>query len=104
VAVYIGYNFCCYFLLKLKTLFYDAFCFFFVFSAVIIPTLNLYLESIDASDNFMGICLAAMSITNLLSAPIYGRITDIIRRTKAVVVISNLFAIGGKNFFEGRCF
>jgi len=48
-----------------------------------------------ASDVFMGFCLAAMSITNLLSGPIYGRITDIIRRTKAVVIISNLFAIGG---------
>jgi len=65
---------------------------------VIIPTLNLYLASMNASAFFMGCCLAAMSLTSLLSAPIYGRITDITQTTKAIVLVSNLFAVGGKYF------
>ena len=48
-----------------------------------------------ASAVFMGFCLSAMSLTSLLSAPIYGRISDITRTTKSIVLISNLFAIAG---------
>ena len=70
-----------------------------VFSAVIIPTLNLYLGSLDASYFYMGFCLSAMSLTSLLSAPIYGRITDVLRTTKVIVIISNIFAISGKTFW-----
>ena len=66
------------------------------FSAIIIPTLNLYLASMNASSVYVGFCLSAMSLTGLVSAPIYGRITDVTRNTKIAVFASNVFAIAGK--------
>ena len=60
------------------------------------PTLNFYLESLDSGSYYLGICLSAMSITNLFSSPIYGRVTDVLKTSKVTVLFSNIFAIGGK--------
>uniref|UniRef100_H2Z500 Major facilitator superfamily (MFS) profile domain-containing protein n=1 Tax=Ciona savignyi TaxID=51511 RepID=H2Z500_CIOSA len=39
--------------------------------------------------------MASFSLTGLLSAPIYGRFTDLTGSTKAAVIFSNIFEIGG---------
>ncbi|XP_076804912.1 major facilitator superfamily domain-containing protein 8-like [Clavelina lepadiformis] len=63
--------------------------------AVILPTLNMYLASLNASSFFIGMVLSSFSLTGLLSAPLYGQITDVTGSTKATVMVSNLFEIGG---------
>ena len=68
----------------------------FSFSAVILPTLNTYLLSLGAKAYFIGIVMSSFSLTGLLSAPIYGRITDKTHSTKILVVISNVFEITGR--------
>jgi len=59
-------------------------------------TLNLYLLSLGAENYFIGLEMLSFSLTGLLSAPIYGRITDITHSTKLTVTVSNLFEIGGE--------
>ena len=71
---------------------------FLLFIAVVIPTLNPFLMSINAEPYFVGLTLSAMCLTALLSSPIYGRIADITKKTKALVIISNVFEIGGMTF------
>jgi len=66
-----------------------------LFAAVILPTLNLFLRSLHAQQFFIGLVMASFSVTGLLSAPLYGRFTDMTHSTKFAVVFSNLFEIGG---------
>lgn len=63
--------------------------------AVILPTLNGYLKSLDAEQAFLGIVMSAFSFSGLVAAPIYGRITDKTRSIKICVIVSNLFEIIG---------
>lgn len=63
--------------------------------AIILPTLNGYLNYLDAERYFLGLVLAAFSLTGLLSAPIYGRISDRTRTSKLCVIVGNLLEIGG---------
>nr|CAB3263802.1 major facilitator superfamily domain-containing protein 8-like [Phallusia mammillata] len=78
---------------------FAAICLYFFFSgveyAVILPTLNLYLLSMDAESYYIGLVLSAFSFGGLISAPVYGRITDKTGSSKVTVMISNLFEIGG---------
>ena len=62
---------------------------------MILPTLNAYLLSLGAETYFIGVVMSSFSLTGLLSAPIYGRITDKTHSTKMAVGISNLFEITG---------
>jgi len=72
---------------------------YFLFSgieyAIILPTLNLFLDSFNAPKIYLGLALSSFSLTGLISAPIYGRFTDKYDSTKAVVILSNIFEIGG---------
>ena len=36
-----------------------------------------------------------MSFSALISAPLFGRVTDYIGKTKAAVIVADIFAIGG---------
>jgi len=64
--------------------------------AVILPTLWLYLEhSFDAEQWFFGVVFASFSFANLLSSPLFGFWVDYTRKTKTVILIANLFEIGG---------
>ena len=59
------------------------------------PTLNLFIRSIHGDKSVIGLCLSAMSLTGLLSAPVFGRVTDYVGKTKAAVIIASIFAVGG---------
>lgn len=64
--------------------------------AVILPTLWLYLEhSFDAEQWFFGVVFASFSFANLLSSPLFGFWVDFTRKTKTVILVANLFEIGG---------
>ena len=43
----------------------------------------------------IGLCISAMSFTGILSALVFGRVTDYIGKTKVAVIIADIFAIGG---------
>ena len=43
----------------------------------------------------LGFGVAAMSFTGLISAPVFGRISDYLGKSKATLIIADLFAIGG---------
>lgn len=53
--------------------------------------------SINAEPFFVGLCLSAVCLTSLLSSPIYGRIADLTRSTKRLIILSNFFEIGGRS-------
>ena len=68
----------------------------FIVVAVILPTLWLYLEhSFDAEQWFFGVVFASFSFANLLSSPLFGLWVDFTRKTKTVILVANLFEIGG---------
>nr|XP_039252520.1 uncharacterized protein LOC120329804 [Styela clava] len=70
--------------------------------AVILPTLNGYLISLDGPTGFLGIIMSSFSLTGLLSAPIYGRIADKTGANKMCAIISNIFEIiGNFMYFVG---
>lgn len=58
------------------------------------PAYPLYLsESFGATATMIGIFFTAMSIPNILSQPLFGRLSDRIGRKKMVVVAALLFAV-----------
>lgn len=63
--------------------------------AIIIPTLNGYLNYLGAERYFLGLVLSAFSLTGLISAPIYGRISDRTRTSKICIIVGNVLEIGG---------
>ncbi|XP_065845381.1 major facilitator superfamily domain-containing protein 8-like isoform X2 [Oscarella lobularis] len=86
--------------LKLKkTLTYVSISTFFLMQgveyAVIIPTLWPYIEKLGGDKSFYGLTFAAFCVSGLFSGLIFGFATDTIRKTKAAVLIGNLFEIGG---------
>ncbi|KAM9316134.1 major facilitator superfamily domain-containing protein 8-like [Gastrophryne carolinensis] len=73
--------------------------FIFLFSgieyAVILPTVWMYLQSLDAQPFFLGLVLSAFSLTELLSGPVFGHWSDRTGKTKHVILFSNCFEIAG---------
>ncbi|XP_073531454.1 major facilitator superfamily domain-containing protein 8-like [Phyllobates terribilis] len=63
--------------------------------AVILPTVWLYLQSLDAQPFFLGLVLSAFSLTELLSGPVFGYWSDRTGKTKNVILLSNCFEIAG---------
>ncbi|XP_069829555.1 major facilitator superfamily domain-containing protein 8-like [Dendropsophus ebraccatus] len=63
--------------------------------AVILPTVWLYLQSLNAQPFFLGLVLSAFSLTELLSGPVFGYWSDSTGRTKHVILLSNCFEIAG---------
>ncbi|XP_077970817.1 major facilitator superfamily domain-containing protein 8-like [Styela clava] len=63
--------------------------------SVIIPTLNGYLSKLGASQEFLGIAIASFSFTGLITAPIYGRITDTKKSGKLCILVGNVFEVAG---------
>lgn len=64
--------------------------------SVIFPTMLDYLQSVGGGEWMYGLSLAAFSISNLITAPLYGVIFDKTHRTKLIVLVANLFEIGGR--------
>ena len=55
---------------------------YYIFSGVILPTLNLFIRSIHGDKSVIGLCVSAISFTGLLSAPVFGRVTDYVGKPK----------------------
>ncbi|XP_072264493.1 major facilitator superfamily domain-containing protein 8-like [Pyxicephalus adspersus] len=63
--------------------------------AVILPTVWMYLQTLDAQPFFLGLVLSAFSLTELLSGPVFGFWSDRTGKTKHVLLFSNCFEIAG---------
>lgn len=63
--------------------------------AVILPTVWMYLQTLDAQPFFLGLVLSAFSLTELLSGPVFGYWSDRTGKTKHVILFSNCFEIAG---------
>ncbi|XP_066459568.1 major facilitator superfamily domain-containing protein 8-like isoform X2 [Eleutherodactylus coqui] len=63
--------------------------------AVILPTVWMYLQSLNAQPFFLGLVLSAFSLTELLSGPLFGYWSDRTGKTKRVILLSNCFEIAG---------
>lgn len=64
--------------------------------SVIFPTMLDYVRSKHGKEWLYGLCLAAFSISNLITAPLYGLLFDKTHKTKYIVLFANLFEIGGE--------
>lgn len=67
-----------------------------VVSAVILPTIWRYLQILEAPPYFLGLGLAAFSLSGLLTGPLFGIWSDRSRTTKSIILFSNLFEIAGE--------
>ncbi|KAG8444962.1 hypothetical protein GDO86_009929 [Hymenochirus boettgeri] len=63
--------------------------------AVILPTIWMYLQSLDAEPFYLGLVLSAFSFTELLVGPLFGYWSDRTGKTKSVIILSNCFEIAG---------
>lgn len=77
---------------------------------VIIPSALQYLREYGGNQVDLGLCVSAYSFSSLFSSPIMGKLSDKTRNTKAIILVANLFQIGGsfmyfmgisKNFIIG---
>uniref|UniRef100_A0A667WII2 SPX domain-containing membrane protein At4g11810-like n=1 Tax=Myripristis murdjan TaxID=586833 RepID=A0A667WII2_9TELE len=66
-----------------------------VMSAVILPTIWRYLQTLGAAPYFLGLGLSAFSLSGLLSGPLFGHWSDRTRTTKNIILFANLFEIVG---------
>lgn len=70
--------------------------------AVILPTIWMYLQTLEAAPYFLGLALSAFSLSGLLSGPLFGYWSDRTRTTKKIILLSNLFEIiGNFMYFMG---
>ncbi|XP_032381639.1 major facilitator superfamily domain-containing protein 8 [Etheostoma spectabile] len=70
--------------------------------AVILPTIWMYLQTLDAAPYFLGLALSAFSLTGLLSGPLFGHWSDRTRITKKIILFANFFElIGNFMYFMG---
>jgi MFS family permease len=63
--------------------------------SVIFPTLWDYLRGKGGEEWMYGLSLAAFSISNLVTGPLYGVVFDMTHQTKLIVLVATLFEIGG---------
>lgn len=65
-------------------------------TAVILPTIWKYLQTLDAQPYFLGLCLSAFSLSGLLVGPLFGHWSDRTQTTKKIILFANLFEIVGE--------
>ena len=63
--------------------------------SVIFPTMYNYVELFGGKEWLYGLSLSAFSISNLVTSPLYGLVFDKTQMTKLIVLVGNLFEIGG---------
>ncbi|XP_064404675.1 uncharacterized protein LOC135349939 [Halichondria panicea] len=63
--------------------------------SVIFPTMYNYVQELGGEEWLYGLSLSAFSISNLITSPLYGIIFDKTKQTKWIVLVGNLFEIGG---------
>lgn len=74
-----------------------------VMSAVILPTIWRYLQTLGAAPYFLGLGLSAFSLSGLLSGPLFGHWSDRTRTTKNIILFANLFEIVGESQYPPFC-
>ena len=81
------------------TTYFTMACFFLaggVEYSVIFPTMFDYVKSQGGLGWIYGLSLSAFSISNLLTAPVYGLVFDRVRAMRLIVLVANLFEVCGK--------
>ena len=63
--------------------------------SVIFPSFLLYMKTLNASNAFMGLVVAAYPLAAMISLPIVGHIYDKTKRTKELLIALNLLQIIG---------
>ncbi|XP_070567590.1 uncharacterized protein [Ptychodera flava] len=63
--------------------------------AVILPTLNMYLKTMDAEPIFLGMSLSAFSLSALFAGPIFGKWHDKTGKVKVIILFGNVWEIAG---------
>jgi len=66
--------------------------------AIIFPTIWEYLQSLGVDKEqtyWLGLVISAMTMTDMISGLIIGRVVDIYTNTRLLVLVLNLFQIGG---------
>ncbi|XP_060889779.1 uncharacterized protein mfsd8l1 isoform X1 [Labrus mixtus] len=63
--------------------------------AVILPTIWMYLQTLEAAPYFLGLALSAFSLSGLLTGPLFGHWSDRTGTTKKIILFANLFEIVG---------
>lgn len=66
-------------------------------TAVILPTIWRFLQTLDAAPYFLGLVLSAFSLSGLLSGPLFGHWSDRTRSTKKIILFANIFEIVGES-------
>ncbi|XP_065115467.1 major facilitator superfamily domain-containing protein 8 isoform X2 [Paramisgurnus dabryanus] len=70
--------------------------------AVILPTIWMYLQTLNAAPYFLGLILSAFSFSGLLAGPLFGHWSDRTRSTKKIILFANVFEIiGNLMYFMG---
>lgn len=64
--------------------------------SVIFPTMYDYVTSKGGQGWLYGLSLSAFSLSNLVTAPLYGLVFDKTKKTKFIVLFANIFEICGK--------
>jgi MFS family permease len=64
---------------------------------VILPTALQYLKKYGGNQVELGFCVAAYSFSSLFSSPLMGFWSDRTSNLKLILLVSNLFQIGGKH-------
>ena len=64
--------------------------------SVIFPTMYNYVQDLGGEEWLYGLSLSAFSISNLITSPLYGIVFDKTKQTRWIVIVGNLFEIGGK--------
>jgi hypothetical protein len=63
--------------------------------AVILPTAFDYVKTMTHADIYVGLILSSYSISGSIAGVIMGKISDITGKVKILILVSNLFEIGG---------
>uniref|UniRef100_A0A671LSA2 Major facilitator superfamily domain-containing protein 8-like n=1 Tax=Sinocyclocheilus anshuiensis TaxID=1608454 RepID=A0A671LSA2_9TELE len=64
-------------------------------SAVILPTIWRYLQTLNAAPYFLGLSLSAFSFSGLLAGPLFGLWSDRALSTKKIILFASVFEIVG---------
>jgi Na+/melibiose symporter-like transporter len=63
--------------------------------AVILPTAFDYVKTMTSADIYVGLILSSYSISGSITGIIMGKVSDMTGKVKILILISNIFEIGG---------
>jgi Na+/melibiose symporter-like transporter len=63
--------------------------------AVILPTAFDYVQTMTSANIYVGLILSSYSISGSITGVIMGKISDVTGKVKILIILSNIFEIGG---------